>query len=103
MDIDRVAVGQEAQVRMTSLNTRIVPTLHGKVTMLSPDVRAEQNGATYYMARLELTPESLEDLNGQQLIPGMPAEVFIQTGSRTFLQYLMRPLSDSMARSLRED
>jgi multidrug efflux pump subunit AcrA (membrane-fusion protein) len=45
----------------------------------------------------------LQALEGQPLVPGMPAEVFITTPSRTFMQYLMKPLTDSMARSLRED
>lgn len=103
MDIDRVFVGQEAKIRMSSLNTRKVPTLYGVVTTLSADIVTDQSGASYYHARLELAPESLVDLNGEQLVPGMPAEVYIQTGSRTFLQYLMKPLSDSMATSLRED
>lgn len=103
MDIDRVAVGQEASVRMSAMNSRTVPTLHGTVTSLSADAIADASGATFYLARLELTPDSLDALNGQPLVPGMPAEVFITTGSRTFLQYLMKPLSDSMARALRED
>jgi len=60
-------------------------------------------GATYFLARLALDPESFAKLDGNQLIPGMPAEVFISTGSRTFLQYLMKPITDSMARSFRED
>jgi epimerase transport system membrane fusion protein len=33
----------------------------------------------------------------------MPAEVHIATGSRTFLQYIMKPLSNAAARGLRED
>ncbi|MEY3659188.1 MAG: hypothetical protein RLZZ169_13, partial [Pseudomonadota bacterium] len=57
----------------------------------------------FYLARLALQPESLADLNGQPLVPGMPAEVFITTGARTFFQYLLQPLSDSVARSFRED
>lgn len=104
MDIDRVATGQEAQVRMVAMNSRTVPTLYGTVTALSADAIVDPtNGSTFYLARLELHPESLEDLRGQPLVPGMPAEVFISTGSRTFLQYLMKPITDSMARALRED
>lgn len=103
MDIDRVAMGQQASIRMSAMNSRTVPTLYGTVTSLSADAIVDPNGATFYLARLELTPDSLEVLDGQPLVPGMPAEVFISTGSRTFLQYLMKPLTDSMARALRED
>ncbi|MFZ9509573.1 MAG: HlyD family type I secretion periplasmic adaptor subunit [Burkholderiaceae bacterium] len=103
MDIDRVAVGQEASIRMTAMNSRTVPTLYGNVSTVSADILSDANGAQFYLARLALQPESLADLNGQPLVPGMPAEVFITTGARTFFQYLLQPLSDSVARSFRED
>lgn len=103
MDIDRVLVGQDASLRLTAFNSRTVPVLEGKVISLSADSIPEANGASFYMARLELTPESMKALHGLPLIPGMPADVSIKTGSRTFFQYLMKPLTDSMAHSLRED
>jgi len=55
------------------------------------------------LARVAVTPEGMEDLDGLILVPGMPAEVFITSGSRTFLQYVMKPFSNALARSLRED
>lgn len=103
MDIDRVAVGQEASIRMTAMNSRTVPTLYGNVSTVSADILSDANGAQFYLARLALQHESLAELNGQPLVPGMPAEVFITTGARTFFQYLLQPLSDSVARSFRED
>jgi membrane fusion protein, epimerase transport system len=103
MDIDRVARGQEARMRMVSLNSRTVPTLYGTLTELSADALTDPEGAQYFLARLALKPESLAELRDQKLLPGMPAEVQISTGSRTFMQYLMKPLSDSVARSFRED
>lgn len=104
LDRERVVMGQDASVRMSSFNSRVVPTLYGKVIGLSADSMYEEaTGSTFYLARIELNPESLDDLQGQELVPGMPAEVFISTGSRTFLEYLMKPLSDSVARSFIED
>ncbi len=104
MDVDRIAVGREAQVHMTSLNGRTVPTLHGIVTSLSADSITDQaTGVAFYHARLELTPQSFEDLRGQELLPGMPVDVAISTGSYTFFEYLLRPITDSMSRALRED
>jgi membrane fusion protein, epimerase transport system len=103
MDIDLVAVGQEATVLLSAFNSRTVPKLQGTVISLSADAILEPNGATYYLARLELTPDSMAALHGLPLVPGMPAEVFIKTGSRTFFQYLIKPLSDGMAHSFRED
>jgi epimerase transport system membrane fusion protein len=60
-------------------------------------------GQPYYLARIEVTSESLENLNGLELLPGMPAEAFISTGSRTLLQYMLKPLSNTVARSFIED
>jgi epimerase transport system membrane fusion protein len=58
---------------------------------------------TYYLARIEVSPEGMADLGDLELLPGMPAEVFIATGSRTFMQYLFKPFSNAMARSFIED
>jgi epimerase transport system membrane fusion protein len=104
IDIDRVSEGLEAMVRMSSFNGKRVPTLYGTVETLSADAITDPNsGASYYSARIALTPESIDDLEGLELVPGMPAEVHIATGSRTFLQYIMKPLSNAAARGLRED
>lgn len=104
LDIDRVATGQTARVRMSSFSSKSVPQLFGTVLNVSADAHFdEQNNSSYYLARIAITPESLEDLEGLVLVPGMPAEVFITTGERTFLQYLLKPLSNSVARSLIED
>ncbi len=103
-DIDRVAEGQAAMVRLSAFNSKNVPTLYGKVLTLSADSMIDQmTGAPYYSARIQLTPESLAALEGLELKPGMPAEAFIATGSRTFLEYLMKPLTNSIARTFNED
>lgn len=103
-DIDRVAEGQEAQIRLPAFSTRTVPTLYGTVTSLSADAMFDEaTRVSYYQARVAISPESLQDLEGLELVPGMPAEVFITTGSRTFLEYLMKPLSNSIARAFKED
>lgn len=103
-DIDRVAAGHEAMVRFSAFSSKSVPTLYGTVISISADAMAdEKTGARFYTARIELNAESLAALEGLELVPGMPAEAFISTGSRTFLQYLMKPLSNSMARSFNED
>jgi epimerase transport system membrane fusion protein len=104
IDIDRVAEGQEAMVRLSAFSSQLVPNLYGTVIGLSADaIVDERTGGSYYRARIALTPESLAALTEFELVPGMPAEVFITTGSRTFLQYVMKPLSNAVARGLRED
>lgn len=103
IDIDRVAVGQDATIRFSSFNSS-VPTIVGKVITLSADAVIDSNtGATFYLARIEVTPEGMADLGNLTLVPGMPAEAFINTGSRTFLQYTFKPFTNAMARSFIED
>ena len=103
-DIDRVVEGQEVMIRLSAFSTKTVPRLSGTVLSISADSMADQaTGARFYTVRIGLDPESLAALEGMELVPGMPAEAFIATGSRTFLQYLMKPLSNSVARSFNED
>ena len=102
-DIDSVTIGQEATIRFSAFGRAAVPTIYGNVLNVSADRFHDQNtGASYYLARIQVTPEGMEDLGDLALVPGMPAEVFINTGSRTFLQYLLKPLTNAMARSFRE-
>lgn len=103
IDIDRVMVGQDATIRFSAFSNS-VPSIFGTVINVSADAFTDENtGASYYTARVEVTPEGRANLGDLALVPGMPAEVFIATGSRTFLQYLMKPISNALARSFRED
>lgn len=103
IDIDRVAVDQEATIRFSSFASS-VPTIFGRVLSISADSQIdEKTGVSFYLARIEVTPEGMADLGDLILLPGMPAEVFIATGSRTFMQYLFKPFSNALARSFTED
>jgi len=103
IDIDRVSVGQEARIRFSSFGSR-APTIFGTVLTISADSMAnEMTGVPFYLARVEVNPEGMEDLGDLALMPGMPAEVFINTGSRTLLQYLFKPFSNAIAHSFNED
>ncbi len=103
MDIDRVTEGQEARIRFSTFGSR-TPTIFGSLISLSADAMLnEATGASYYLARIEVKPDSMEELGDLVLMPGMPAEVYINTGSRTLLQYLFKPLSNSISRSFNED
>ncbi len=102
-DIDRVSVGQDATIRFSAFSSS-VPTIFGTVLSVSADAVVDQNtGVPYYLARVQVTPEGMLELGDLALVPGMPAEVFIASGSRTFLQYVMKPFSNALARSLIED
>lgn len=102
-DIDRVSIGLEATISFSSFASS-TPKVTGTVLQLSADAITDQRtGIPYYLARVEVSPEGMEDLGDLVLLPGMPAEVFISTGSRTLLQYLFKPFSNALARSLIED
>ena len=102
MDIDRVKVGQSAEVRFAVFKDAYLIT--GTLTKLSADsVTDEATGEPYYAAEIKLLEEDLYLLNNMVLVPGMPAEVLIKTGERTMLGYLTSPMNRLFARSLIED
>ena len=106
IDIDRVHNGQTCEIRFSAFKSAKTPKVSGRLTTLSADrLTDEQNKVSYYLARVEVDKAGLEELRkrGLILLPGMPAEVLINTGDRTFFQYLMQPLSNIFARSLIED
>ena len=105
-DIDKVHSGQICEIRFSAFKAAKTPKVSGRLTTLSADrLTDEQNRAGYYLARVEVDKDGLEELRqrGLILLPGMPAEVLINTGDRTFFQYLIQPLSNIFARSLIED
>lgn len=107
-DIDSVKHGQEAMVRLTALSQRVTPMVSGDVIYLSADTVADekkslQTGPTdIYVIRVRLNNAEVVAIHGFHPTPGMPAEVFIKTSERTFFQYIMKPIDDSMSRAFRE-
>ncbi|MCX7075769.1 MAG: HlyD family type I secretion periplasmic adaptor subunit [Methylococcales bacterium] len=104
MDIDRVHVGLVAEVRFSAFKQALTPKMMGKLTILSADkLTDERTGAPYYSAKIELTPDSYAKLGDMELLPGMPADVLINTGERTVFEYLMQPITNAFARAFIED
>jgi HlyD family secretion protein len=102
-DIDKLQVGQKTLLRLSAFNQRTTPELNGVVTRVSPDVTTDQRtGQSYYTIRVSMSPEEVARLGDVKLIPGMPVEAFVQTGDRTLLSYLIKPLSDQLMRAFRE-
>lgn len=107
-DVDQIRVGQMAEVRFSAFRQRDMPKIQGQLTTLSADRlqdEASEQKQPYYLARVNITAKGLQDLATLKLalVPGMPAEVLINTGRRTFWHYLTAPLSDMLVRSLKED
>jgi membrane fusion protein, epimerase transport system len=108
LDIDRVHVGQSAEIRFSAFKSRSTPKIDGTLIALSADRMVNEKSPTqesYYLARVAITAKGIKSLLDAdlKLLPGMPAEVLIHTGDRTMLQYLADPLKDTIARSFIED
>jgi epimerase transport system membrane fusion protein len=104
MDIDRIAPGKLAGIRFSAFKSSTTPVIEGQLVQVSADRLVNKDTATpYYLARVALTDKGRQALGGLTLVPGMPVEVLINTGSRTLLEYLMQPASNAFARSLIED
>ena len=102
-DIDQARTHEEAVIRFPAFNSRTTPTISGRVIGVSADAQHEpQTNVPYFVARIELPDEELEKLNGQKLVPGMPAEVQITTTSRSALSYLVRPMEDAFSQAFKE-
>lgn len=102
-DIDKLLIGQKTVLRLTAFNQRTTPELNGEVSRVSADTTTDQRtGQAYYTIRISLPPSEVARLGDVRLIPGMPVEAFVQTGERTMLSYLAKPLSDQFMRAFRE-
>lgn len=102
-DIEQIRLNQPALLRLTAFNSRTTPELIGKVDRIGADlVKEQQTGFTYFTVRVGLSEGELAKLKGGRLLPGMPVDVQIKTEERTALSYLLRPLTDQMARAFRE-
>ncbi|SIQ87377.1 HlyD family type I secretion periplasmic adaptor subunit [Marinobacterium stanieri] len=104
IDIDRVSAGKLADIRFSAFKSATTPVIEGRVEHVSADrLTNEETGAPYYLARVELTETGRELLGDLVLVPGMPAEVLVNTGERTLFEYLVQPATNAFARSLIED
>ncbi|RZN32460.1 HlyD family type I secretion periplasmic adaptor subunit [Bradyrhizobium sp. Leo121] len=102
-DIDKLQIGQKTLLRLSAFNQRTTPEISGVVTRVSADVTTDQRtGQSFYTIRVSMPSDEIKRLGDVKIIPGMPVEAFVQTGDRTMLSYLMKPLSDQFMRSFRE-
>jgi HlyD family secretion protein len=101
-DIDQVRPDQRVTLRFSAFSQGATPELFGSVSRVSADLTREtQTNTTYYTVRIFIADEELKKLEGKALLPGMPVEAFIQTGSRTALSYLVKPFWDQYERAFR--
>lgn len=103
INIDEVHPGQQVVLRFSAFSSRTTPEIDGVLTRVSADTLVDQaTHVSYYRAEVTIPPEQIAKLQDLQLVPGMPVEVYIQTGERSPLGYLIKPLSDYFTRAFRE-
>jgi epimerase transport system membrane fusion protein len=103
-DIDRIAIGKLADIRFSAFNSATTPVIEGRVTSVSGDrLVNEKTGAPYYLARVNVTQAGAQKLGDRKLLAGMSADVLINTGERTMLQYLMQPARNVISQSMIEE
>lgn len=104
VDVDRVNVGQSAEIQFSAFDQNAIPKIFGEVVSVSPDALVDRaTGLSYYLSVLSIPPTELKKLDGFNLVPGMPTNVLIKTGERTLWSYLTKPLAQGMSRALIED
>lgn len=102
--IDQLFPGQTAVVRFPAFNQRTTPEIFGQVETISPSsVVDEQTGMAFYRVGIGIPPDEIARLGDLTLMPGMPAETFVQTRPRTVVSYLFKPITDQFQRAFREE
>jgi HlyD family secretion protein len=106
-DIDQLALGAKASVRVMAGDQRAAPVLFGELTRISADVTRDTPNQgvpapPYFGIRVSLKRSDFRGASELQLLPGMQAEVFVETYARTPLQYLLKPLREQIAHTFRE-
>ena len=101
-DIDQIHIGQHAVLRFAAFNQQTTPEVNGEVIHIGADVTQEDKATEpYYSVRIRVSEGELSRLEGLQLLAGMPVEAFIETTPRTVASFLLKPLSDQLARAFR--
>jgi protease secretion system membrane fusion protein len=101
--IDKVRPGLDVDVLFSAFDQATTPHVPGKVLQVSADTLTEpRQNLPYFKATVEVTADGMAGLKRYQIRAGMPVEVFVRTGERTPMNYLLKPLRDRMNRALIE-
>jgi membrane fusion protein, protease secretion system len=93
----------EADMRFTAFHMTTTPVIPGVVKLVGADrVKPEGDGEEHFLAQVEVTPEGRKLLGSLAVHPGMPVDVIIKAGERTFVSYFVKPITDRFARALKE-
>jgi protease secretion system membrane fusion protein len=102
--IDSVRPGLSVELIFSSFNQNTTPRIPGTVSQVAPDsVVDEKTGIPFYRLRAEITPEGKAMLAKLAVRPGMPVDLFVNTGERTMASYLFKPVVDHFRMALTEE
>ncbi|MEI9886712.1 MAG: HlyD family type I secretion periplasmic adaptor subunit [Rhizomicrobium sp.] len=102
-DADGIYAGMSARVNLSAFQQRRLPVISGLVTNISADrITDQRTGQAYFNVQLTVDRTPLKEYPDARLIPGMPVEVAIDTGTRTALDYFVEPITDVFRRGMRE-
>lgn len=102
--IDKVTAGMLADMRFVAFNQSTTPVIPGTIKVVGADkiVGANPQDGEYYLAQVHTTAEGVELLGSLKVQPGMPVDVVIKSGERSFMSYLLKPLSDKLAKAFKQ-
>jgi protease secretion system membrane fusion protein len=103
--IDKVKVGLEADMRFSAFNVNTTPVIPGRIRMVGADrlpATSKEQPFEHYLVQIETTRDGYRLLGDSLVQAGMPVDVVIKTGQRSFMSYLIKPLSDRFAKSFKE-
>jgi HlyD family secretion protein/epimerase transport system membrane fusion protein len=102
-DVDDLHLGQEAHIQLSAFNTRTTPLVKGHVVYVAGDsLKDPVTNEPYYPAHIKVTEEERKPIADLPLSPGMPVTAFVNTGSRTFVDYLLAPVVERARKAIRE-
>ncbi len=102
--IDKIHAGLKVELAFSAFNQNTTPQIPGIVTNVSPDrLVEERTGQPYYKMKAKISPEGIKMLAKHKVISGMPVDMFVKTGERTMMSYLLKPLLDRARTALTEE
>ena len=104
LDIDNLRIGQDVRVRFSVLEDQMAPEINGTLIYVAPERTTDPNsGVSFFQIRVEVSEGELTKIGGRKAVrAGLPVELFLTTGTRSMLTYMVQPLLDQLRRALRE-
>lgn len=102
-DIGHVHLGQPVTVKVSAFDYIRYGSISGELVSISASTFVDEDGRPYYKGRVALDSDQVgEGARAQPIIPGMTVQADIQTGERTLLQYLLKPVYVSLDQAFSE-